>query len=82
MKLNPVCIVISFVNEILMRNGKTAGGCFVVIVLTVFVQEVGINATTWDMYDTFQQLEKDSKGMQPCCPISEVNSNFIFCGHL
>ncbi|WAR24226.1 DNAI4-like protein [Mya arenaria] len=23
--------------------------------------EVGVNATTWDMYDTFQQLDKDTK---------------------
>jgi len=27
-----------------------------------YYQDSGINATTWDMYDTFQQLAKETKG--------------------
>jgi len=29
---------------------------------TFVLQDAGINATTWDMYDTFQLLEKETKG--------------------
>ena len=24
---------------------------------------MGVNATTWDMYDTYEQIEKDTKGI-------------------
>ena len=28
-----------------------------------FLQETGVNATTWDMHDTFEQLDKETKGI-------------------
>ncbi|XP_052774129.1 dynein axonemal intermediate chain 4-like isoform X2 [Mya arenaria] len=35
--------------------------CKLVQTSKIGYNEVGVNATTWDMYDTFQQLDKDTK---------------------
>lgn len=33
------------------------------ILMFYIYQEVGVNATTWDMHDTYEMLDKDQKGM-------------------